>query len=236
MHAIPLAPASFQLEKLWANKVLKTSSRQQRLRLGLILSPAAAAPFHAVTFLTSVWLILTAVFIHIPSPNESKKQPGSHHQCEEIYICLRNGSLSNVSSSAFVKTFVLNLLLSDMGLSSCANSLQQIGHRGPWFSRGSRKRNHTHHWLGFTRVYWETFWNLVLPKRDLRACFLCWWFRNGGLRWRFALTEKTSSFYSLWCGDTESGFCLPAVWGSESPKPMSNQGGGWKHEKHLHDL
>ena len=87
MHAIPLAPACFQLEKLWANKVLETSSRQQRLRLGLILSPAAAAaPFHAVTFLTSVWLILTAVFIHIPSPNESKKQPGSHHQCEEIYI------------------------------------------------------------------------------------------------------------------------------------------------------
>lgn len=102
---IQLASACFQLEYLWPNKVLETSRRQWRLQLalGLIQHPAAAA-FHAFT--KSLWLILTAVFNHIPSLNVSKKaarNDSHHHQCEEIYIFLHNGSLSSLSSSPYVK-------------------------------------------------------------------------------------------------------------------------------------
>lgn len=141
-------------------------------------------------------------------PNASKKQPRMTAIIINVRKYIDICAVAHVQASPprhSSKRFVLNLLLSDRELSSCANSPQHVKTRLVTWSRESRERNPKHHLLGFTRVCWETFRNLQLPKWDLWACFLRWWFRNGGLWWRFALAEKTSSFYSLWCGDAESG-------------------------------
>lgn len=66
-------------------------------------------------------------------------------------------------------------------------------------------------------------WNLPLPKWDLRASFLHRWFRDSGLCWRFAHAEKTSSIYSLWCGDTQSGLAWHCC-GGVNPQSLCQVG------------
>lgn len=225
VHAIPVSPVCIQLEHLWPDQVLETSRRQWRF--------------------SWVWVWCLAhpdcrLYSHPISERiqEAARNDSHHHQCEEIFWCVcvcdgwRSGPPPHLS-----KRSVLNLLLSDIELSSCANLIQHVKTKLVTVARPFKRRsNHKHHWLGFTCASWETFWNLLLPKWDLWACFLRWWFRNGGLWWRFALAEKTSSLYSLWCGDTESGSACQQCGGVNPQSLCQTREEAAQHEKHLHDL
>lgn len=216
MLTIPSALACFQLERLCPEKVLETS------RYICVRSSIQPQLFSA--FSKSVWPILSAAF-----KNESKKQPGTR----AIII-----NVQWLAFKAFLLAIFCHLHWITFGCLNVKLCLLIKPVETKWVNvtsillQARRKWNHKHHYLGCTPVCYKTFWNLLLPKTHEPV------FCVGDLGMvDYAgdlLSQRKSSFLLVW--RYRVWFGLPAVWGSESTKLMSNQGGGWKHEKHLHDL
>lgn len=124
-HTIPSVSACFELEHLWPDKVHRHIQETAEVWfwfcvLRLLLFMCALTEYF--------WLILTAVFIHIPSLNVSKKQAGMTAIIINVrrYIFVQWFLFKIFPHCHLLKRFVLNLLFSDVGLSGCTNSLNHV--------------------------------------------------------------------------------------------------------------
>lgn len=124
----PSDPSQFQLERIWPDKVPETTAESAEAWTWFgfyFLSCWCSFFIHSPNLSGSSW---PPSFIHIPSLTVSKEQPGMRAIIINVKKYMHFCAMDCYQSSTryLSRSFVSNLLLSDLELSSCANSLQHV--------------------------------------------------------------------------------------------------------------
>lgn len=137
---------------------------------------------------------------------EAGRNDSHHHQPEDTYICICETAPSQISPCRHLsKMFVLNLLLSDIGLSGCANSLKYNWSAWPCFFNKKPKNKSQAPLIEICACLLGNILKFSIAKARLKSLFFC----TGDLGivdcGGDLLSQRKRTLVILWCGDTESG-------------------------------